>query len=248
MPASNTKTKILISLLSAITLIAICSLFFIQSSNKKQIVKQKEMYIAVLDSTRTFLIDSMRKAVIDSMDRVFHGAVEKSASMTSEYETSPIELYDLINLFTPEYSEYGILSEWNTEANNKDIIWLTKGIEMYGLGFYRNGEVAVTINKQELICLSYRSYPCKWDIILTGPRPGYTSFSISGVNHRDLDPMTLDEMFKGREFTKQLIKKEDYTETYKVIFPKKNPLRMEISWSCGSAGCSLSIDCETDVY
>lgn len=248
MPANNTKIKIVIYVLSAILLIVICSLFYFQSSHKKEIQKQNEMHIAVLDSTRTFLIDSMRKAVIDSMDRVFHGVVEKSVSMTLEYETSPIELYDLINLFTPEYSEDGILSEWNTEANNKDIIWLTEGIEMYGLDFYRNGEVVVTINKQELICLSHRSYPCKWDIILTGPRPGYTSFSISGVNHRDLDTMTLDEMFKGRKFSKQLIKIDDFTETYKVIFPKKNPLSMEITWSCGSAGCSLSIECKTDVY
>jgi len=161
--------------------------------------------------------------------------------------SNSIELYDLINLFAPNKSfNYG-LYDWSTEANNKNINWATDGIKMSNSDFYRNGEVVISINKKTLNCLGKNPEPCKWYLSLTGPRGGYTSFEISSVNSQEMDVMSINELFKGRIFKYNLLAQDDDGKIYRVTFPNKKPIKMNIVWSCGSGGCSLIIRCDTNI-
>ena len=196
----------------------------------------------------SFIIDSVRSSVIDSMQKVMKKQVQ--SAIYKDIET--IELYDLVNLFIPgEDVNYNLL-DWKTEANNPLINWLTNGIEMNDSSlpdsppFYREGNTIVSINGKILECLDRNSYPCKWNITLCGAGGGYSSFVIRSVNHQDLEKMSISELFKNREMQYSFLKSEDDSYCYKVRFPGKKPCEMIITWSCGSAGCSLIIECNTN--
>jgi len=156
-----------------------------------------------------------------------------------------IELFDLVNIFTPDKALNYNLYDWNTGANKSQIQWLSNGIEMGDSEFYRNGEAVVSISGKTISCLEKRIVPCKWQISLTGSRNGYTSFSISSINSQELEIMTIEKLFSGQKFVYKLISQDDDCKIYKVSFPNKKPIKMVISWSCGSAGCSLNIECKT---
>lgn len=160
-------------------------------------------------------------------------------------KTKRIDLYDLINLFTPDKKLDYNLYDWKTGANNKSINWLTSGVEMGEHEFYREGEAIVSINGKVLECLEKTTQPCKWGIVLDGVRNGYTSFEISSVTSQELEQLTIDQLFKNRKFEAKIITYDDFSKTYKVTFPNKKPVEMKIRYSCGSAGCSLAIDCKT---
>lgn len=166
-------------------------------------------------------------------------------ALESVSKTNSIDLYDLINLFTPDKKLDYNLYDWKTEANNKSINWLTSGVEMGEHEFYREGETIISINGKVLECLENTLQPCKWDIVLHGVRNGYLSFDISSVTSQELEILTIDQLFKNRKFEARIITYDDFSKTYKVTFPNKKPVEMKIQYSCGSAGCSLSIICKT---
>jgi hypothetical protein len=166
-------------------------------------------------------------------------------ALESASKTYSIELYDLIKLFTPDKKLDYNLYDWKTGANNKSVIWLTSGVEMGEHEFYREGEAIVSINGKVLECLENASQPCKWDIVLHGVRNGYLSFDISSVTSQELEQLTIDQLFKNRKFEAKIITYDDFSKTYKVTFPNKKTIEMKIQYSCGSAGCSLTITCKT---
>lgn len=166
-----------------------------------------------------------------------------ASELTSK--TYPIELYDLIYLFTPDQKLDYNLYDWKTEANNQSINWLTSGVNMGEHEFYREGEAIVSINGKVLECLENTSQPCKWDIVLRGVRNGYLSFDISSVTSQELEQLTINQLFKNRKFEAKIITYDDFSKTYRVTFPNKKPVEMKIQYSCGSAGCSLTISCKT---
>ena len=166
-------------------------------------------------------------------------------ALESVSKTNSIELYDLINLFTPDKKLDYNLYDWKTQANNKSINWLTSGVEMGEHEFYREGEAIVSINGKVLECLEKTTQPCKWGIVLDGVRNGYTSFEISSVTSQELEQLTIDQLFKNRKFEAKIVTYDDFSTTYKVTFPNKKPVEMKIQYSCGSAGCSLTIICKT---
>ena len=160
-------------------------------------------------------------------------------------EISYLELYDCLNLFIPDQSLGYDLLDWKQEANNTQIHWITEGIELDANGFYREGEMVLAIDKNVLECLGEKSQPCKWHIVLFGPRGGYTSFKIESVYHQELEEKSIGELFKGKEIKFQLVNQDEFTNSYKVKFPNKKQVLLDISWSCGSAGCHINIECKT---
>jgi len=231
------RTSIFIFL--AIIALLSSALIYTIKSDKKQIATQNVRL--------SIAIDSVRATVIDSMQQVIQNQVEQTTFVVSK-PTPPIELYYLINLFTPnEKMDYNLL-DWKTEANNPAINWLTNGIASDSTGFYREGDVVVSISKQVIECLDRNSYPCRWGITLLGPRGGYTSFEISSVTNQALQSMTVDELFKGRKFEVKILKTDEFdNKTYRIKFPQKKLIDMTVQWSCSSAGCSLSIVCSTEI-
>lgn len=192
------------------------------------------------------LIDSVRNSVVDSINQVLSKQVEKESNSQLIFQSKPIELYNLVSLFIPDQKLDYNLYDWKTGANNKSIKWLTHGIEMDSTSFYREGEAIVSICSKVIQCLDKKTYPCKWGIVLSGVRNGYTSFEISSVQSQELEKMEITELFKGRKFEAKLLKTDEFdNKTYRVKFPQKKPIDMSVQWSCGSAGCSLTIKCET---
>lgn len=232
----NLITITLIALLLILTGI----LFYTALSSKKQIFAQK-----IKLSTA---IDSMRTAVIDSMQKVSQKKSSEARTNVSSKLMKPIELFDLINLFTPNKKfDYNIY-EWKTEANNPSINWLTHGVEMGEHEFYREGETVISINTKVIECLDTNSYPCKWGLALFGVRGGYTSFEISSVQSQALEEMSLKELFKNNKFEAKILKTDEFNnKTYLVKFPNKKSIKMTVNWSCGSAGCSLNVKCNTEL-
>ena len=165
-----------------------------------------------------------------------------------------IELFDLIKIFLPDKSMDYNAYDWYTGADYENPIqWLTDGLEWRNEKAYRRGEAIVTINGKYYECLRTRKEPCKWSISLKGSRAGYTSFSINSVNHPDIPSHYLIEglLFNG-EYKSTLLKSCDSNWSYgfyfyKVEMPEKKDFWLLSSYSCGSAGCSISVDCYTDI-
>lgn len=169
----------------------------------------------------------------------------KSLSTTLDDKSlnqNPIELFDLICLFAHDPSSPSL--EWANQANNPDILWSNSGILMSDDGFYRHGQAIVSVNNQLLNCLDVNSVPCKWDLVLSGSRCGYNSCLIQSVHHQAFNEISLPELFKGRNFNCKLIDHDDFTSRYTFSIPGKTPFVLSLSWSCGSAGCSLKIICD----
>jgi len=189
-------------------------------------------YIASIDSIKT---------VVASMKQV----IQNQPLRTTLNQLQPIEFFDLITLFAPQENLNYNLFNWKTEANNPAINWLTNGIESDTDGFYREGNVVISINKNVIECLDRNTYPCEWGIILLGPHGGYTSFEISSVQSQALEKLDINELFKGCKFEAKIIRTNEFNnKTYWVKFPQKKPIEMSVNWSCGSGGCSLSLKCE----
>ena len=183
-------------------------------------------------------------ASIDSMKQV----MQNQPLRTTLNRLQPIEIFDLITLFTPQENLNYNLYDWKTEANSASINWLSNGIESDSEGFYRKGNVVVSINKNVIECLDRNTYPCEWGITLLGSHGGYTSFEISSVQSQALEKMNINELFKGREFEAKILKTNEFNnKTYQVKFPHKKPIEMAILWSCGSGGCSLTVKCNTEL-
>lgn len=189
-------------------------------------------------------IDSVRLATIDSMQIIIREIVSKTPRESDKLKSS-IELYKLIYLFTPDENiDYNLL-DWKTGANNPAITWITHGIDMNDSVFFRSGEAVVSINNKKIECLDIHSSPCSWNIELSGPRGGYTSFEISSVHSQKLEPVSLEELFNYLRFDARIINEDDYQKTYFIKFPKKKPIKMLVQWTCGSGGCSLNLKCKT---
>lgn len=190
------------------------------------------------------LIDSVRNSVVDSMNQVFSKRVEKESDSQLIFQTKPIELYNLVSLFIPDQKLDYNLYDWKTGANNKSIKWLTHGIEMDSTNFYREGEAIVSICSKVIQCLDIKTYPCTWAITLNGVHGGYSSFEISSVFSQELEPVSIEELFKYYRFDCKLLSSDDFSKIYQVTFPNKKPVEMKIQYSCGSSGCSLTIICK----
>ena len=222
------------------TILLVSALIYTNSSIKKQSEEHKIKL--------SISIDSVRTAVIDSMQKVSQNKFSESRTNISSKLMKPIELFDLINLFTPNEKFDHNIYEWKTEANNQSINWLTHGVEIRDHDFYREGETVVSVNAKVIECLDTNSYPCKWGLALSGVRGGYTSFEISSVQSQALEEMSLKELFKNNKFEAKILKTDELNnKTYLVKFPNKKSIKMTVNWSCGSAGCSLNVNCNTEL-
>lgn len=221
-----------------LVIILVLIVMSVYSSYTEKRLPNQNMMLQSMNFKCNLTIDLMRQIVVEQS--------EKQSDSDFRLPLRPLGLYDLINLFTPDQNLDYSLYDWKTEANNSAINWLTHGVEMGEHEFYREGETVVSVNGKVIQCLDKKTYPCKWGIVLSGVRNGYTSFEISSVQSQELEKMEITELFKGRKFEAKLLKTDEFdNKTYRVKFPQKKPIDMSVQWSCGSAGCSLTIKCET---
>lgn len=172
-------------------------------------------------------------------------ALVLSTSLSNAQET--IELVDLIKIFAPAQSIDYDMYDWSTAEDDLRIDWITEGADSE-----RKAQVVVSINKKVLHCLSRRKVPCTWGLTLSGPRSGYTTFTISSVNHHEMDTnLHIKQLLCSSDYSAQMLKKCDVSASwgyklYKVKFKGKKDLWIKYSWGCGTSGCETTIDCYTN--
>lgn len=114
------------------------------------------------------------------------------------------------------------------------------------INFFRLGTVDITIKGKSFM---EAAQPVKWNIMLKGPRMGYSSFSIiSSPNGEMQSKYTIDSIFANKPFKAKLLKGCD-TKTlagyyyYELKLPKKDLAFLKLSWISVNGKTAIRIDC-----
>ncbi|MDO6802983.1 hypothetical protein Q4595_11040 [Wenyingzhuangia sp. 1_MG-2023] len=170
------------------------------------------------------------------------------------YSQGKIELVDLIKKFTPNISSENNIYDWFTGSEtNSEIIWITNGLDHNERDdFFREGEVVVSIKGKTIKCLGKNLYPCKWNFKLKGVKNGYTKFSLSSVYSQQLEGgYKIEDFFHTTDYISEIVAMDKLYSSfgfiiYKLKFKNKKNIWIKYSWSCGSGGCSIYLDCYTN--
>lgn len=176
------------------------------------------------------------------------------AKAVKSAKNDTLELADFIKMFMEPKGTPATLGDWTFGARQgSPINWKTSGIRetssaVQAAGYYyqRVGEVVFTIDgKPTHQVLERKVVPGRWTITLLGPRGGFTKVNISTPNSQELGS-TILEGLKGK-LPLQLYRCKTPSissgnKVYQVQGTGKKPFWINEEWSCGSAGCSLSLD------
>jgi hypothetical protein len=167
-------------------------------------------------------------------------------SIAASSQTTKSELYDLIKKLITDSSGYENVGDWGVKSSIK---WKTENIVMSedtSINFYRLGTVDITIKGQSF---KQGTEAVKWNIMLKGPRMGYTSFSIISSPAKDFQPKyTIDSLFGKKNFMAKLLKSCDAKALsgyyyYEVKLPKKDIAFIKFSWISVNGNTAIRIDC-----
>jgi hypothetical protein len=171
------------------------------------------------------------------------------------YSQKSIELSEIIKKYIPNTnnSDNNNYSWYIGAEKESEIKWSTNGLD-YDKDYnaYREGEVIISIKGKTIECLGKNKQPCKWNLKLTGNKAGYYKFSINSIGSNELySNYDIEELFESKNYKSRLIAMDnlymsDGFKIYNIIFENKKEIFLKYWWSCGSAGCSVNIDCYTD--
>jgi hypothetical protein len=170
---------------------------------------------------------------------------------TAVAQSPKIELYDLIKKLLTDSTGYENVGEWPVSEPKKiPIKWKEDRVIMSedtSINFYRSGTVNISINGKTFM---QAGQPVKWNIMLKGPRMGYTNFSIiSSPPSNSVHPKyTPDSLFGKKPFTAKLIRSCDTKSYagyyyYELKLPKKDIAYLKISWITVNDNSAVRIDC-----
>jgi hypothetical protein len=165
-------------------------------------------------------------------------------------QTGKTELFDLIKKLLYDSTGYENVGDWSV-ANEKKypVKWKSDRLEMSpdtAINFYRLGTVDITLKGRTFL---QASQAVKWNIMLKGPRSGYSSFSIISSPSNELHPKyTLDSVFGNKPITAKLLKSCDAKLLsgyyyYEVKLQKKDPAFIKLSWISINGNTAIRIDC-----
>lgn len=165
-----------------------------------------------------------------------------------------LEMVELIGMFMQPKDGPAALDGWTFGAQpGSPIDWLTSGIQestaaerKAGYPYRRTGEAVLTIDgKPTHKVLGKNLAPGRWTITLSGPRGGFTRATISAPNSQELGPSVLEGL-KGklplRPYRCTTPSISSGNKVYQVEGKGKKPFWINEEWSCGSAGCGISLD------
>ena len=121
------------------------------------------------------------------------------------------ELYDLVKKLLYDSTGYENVGDWAVGQPKKfPVKWKADKIEMSedtSINFFRLGTVDLTIKAYSFM---EASQPVKWNILLKGPRMGYTSFSIISSPTTEMQPKyNIDSIFINKPFKAKLLRSCD---------------------------------------
>jgi len=165
-------------------------------------------------------------------------------------QTTKTELYDLIKKMIPDSTGEVNVGEWGVgEPKKFPIKWKGENIIMSddtSINFYRLGTVDIVIKGKNFM---QGATPVNWNIMLKGPRMGYTSFSIISSPSKEFQPKyTIDSLFGKKSFTSKMLKTCDGNMLsgyyyYQVKLPKKDIAFIKFSWISVNGNTAIRIDC-----
>jgi len=182
----------------------------------------------------------------------------------AQSSNSRIELSELIRTFMiPRGVSYNILG-WDTGSEAETpISWQHAGLERcpayvikeLGTQFCRTGQATVMVRgKPTHTVLGRVVEPGKWEIILKGPRSGVAFVTLGpGINSQQLGSGLLESASSNAAdgFQLSALKSCGVTTSgfrqFRVTALGKEAALAHEEWSCGSAGCSISITLSSDL-
>jgi hypothetical protein len=114
------------------------------------------------------------------------------------------------------------------------------------INFYRRGTVDITIKNKSYM---QAGKPVVWNIMVKGPRMGYTSFAIISSPTNEMQPkFTIDSVFGKKPFTAKLLKSCDAKTLsgyyyYEIKLPKIDVVYIILSWISVNGNTAMRVDC-----
>lgn len=169
--------------------------------------------------------------------------------LASAYAQPPkTEVYDLIKKLVYDSTGYENVGDWAVgEPKTFPVKWQADRIEMSddtSINFFRRGVTTLTVNNKLITTENGGA----WNIMLKGPRMGYTSFSMISPASANLHPkFSIDSLFAGKKYQATLLKSCDTKPMhgyyfYELKIPKKDLAYLKISWITVSGKTAYRID------
>ena len=164
-------------------------------------------------------------------------------------QTTKTDLYDLVKKLLYDSTGYENVGDWAVGNPKKyPVKWNADKIEMSNdtsINFYRRGTAEISIKGKTFMT---GTEPAKWNIMLKGPRMGYSTFSIISSNSSTLSThFTIDSLFGNKPFKATLLKSCDSKSVagyyyYGVKIPKKDPAFIKFSWLSVNGSTAIRVD------
>lgn len=165
-------------------------------------------------------------------------------------QPTKVELYNLVKNIITDSTGYENVGDWAVGKPKKFAVkWKEDRIIMSedtSINFYRMGTADITVKGKSF---AYSGQPVKWNVMLKGPRMGYTSFSIiSTLPTAEMKAgFNIDSVFGNKPFKAKLIKSCEKTLSgyyyYEVKIPKKDIAYIKFSWLTINGNTAMRIDC-----
>lgn len=165
-------------------------------------------------------------------------------------QSTKTELYDLVKKFLYDSTGYENVGDWAVGQPKKfPVKWKADRIEMSddtSINFYRLCSADISIKGKTFM---QGAEPVKWNIMLKGPRMGYSSFSIISSPSKDIKThYTIDSLFGNKNFKAKLLKSCTNKELagyyyYELKIPKKDIAYIKFSWLSVNGNTAIRIDC-----
>jgi len=165
-------------------------------------------------------------------------------------QSSKTELYELVKKMLYDSTGYENVGDWAVGKPKKfPVKWKADRIEMSedtSINFYRMGAVDITVKGRSFM---QAGQPVKWNILLKGPRMGYSSFSIISSPCSEMQPKyTIDSIFGKKPFAAKLLKSCDAKTLsgyyyYELKIPKKDIAFIKLSWISINGNTAIRLDC-----
>ncbi len=183
------------------------------------------------------------------MKNLIHIFLLCGSQLAAFAQPSKTELYDLVKKIVTDSTGYENVGDWAVgKPATFPVQWKADKLEMSddtSINFYRMGTANIVVNGRRFM---QSDKPVTWNLMLKGPRMGYSSFSIISSPSKDMQPKyTLDSLFGGRPYTATLIKSCDHKTMsgfywYKVKIPKKDIVFIKLSWLSLNGNTAVRID------
>ena len=158
------------------------------------------------------------------------------------------EAYDLIKKLMYDSTGYESVGDWAVgEPKTFPVKWQADRIEMSddtSINFFRRGVTTLMVNNKPVASENGGA----WNIMLKGPRMGYTSFSMISPASANLHPkFGIDSLFAGKKYQATLLKSCDNKPImgyyfYELKVPKKDLAYIKISWITVNGKTAYRID------